>query len=280
MNWAMTVDGGKEAEGNKKAKSSEVALTAISTSPSSKDWVGFWVGFVVYTAVCAILPLLLLHWHYASTSASGTPFWAIVVVLLVCAGGSLWYTFRLIDRQVWKLTMVELVAGSAGQTRYSLDSINKIVLGLPKQLTSKPGRKLDLEMRKGVDDYLLASTLVLIFKDGSILPLKIRFLNNGTRIVNELTTRMHNVVVKSYEFTEHEIELLRTAEPNRLIPAKKRGPAEKKLDPFMVTSKMELPPQIKPDKDKNKDKDKDKGKDKGKGDDKDKGNGTDKDVFK
>ncbi len=79
-----------------------------------------------------------------------------------------------------------------------------------------------------------------------MLPLRIRFLENGTALVNDLTTRFHHLVVQDYKYSESEIAVLKKAEPNRLIPSRHKATPAPAVGIPTVTSSTPLPTQPPP----------------------------------
>jgi hypothetical protein len=213
----MTDAGANQAEDKSKTDGGEELAIEISVHPTSRTWLSFAGGFLMYAIIAAILPLLLLHWYFVGTPEGETPIWVYVAVGLICAGGAFWFVRRSADRLYWRLTDTHLIAGSAGHTRYPLESIEKIILGLPRELGGTPAHKSEIQERKSVDAYLQASALLVIFQDGSMLPLRIRFLENGTALTKALTERYHHLVVQDYKYSESEIAALKKSDPNQLV---------------------------------------------------------------
>ena len=86
----------------------------ISTRPTANDWIAYIVGFPMFTAIAAMLPLLLLQSHYVHTPTGTAPTWAIVGVLLFGAVVAFWFMSRLVNRHFWRLTRSELIGGILG----------------------------------------------------------------------------------------------------------------------------------------------------------------------
>src|SRR5579862_5798074 len=116
------------------SKDASPAVPTIATRLSSREQVGYIVSFLIYTIIAAVLPLLVLHWYFGNFHSEGIPVAVIAAVVLVCAAISLGFILSRVNRQVWRLTEKELITGLAGQTRFPLDSIEKIIVGLPKQM--------------------------------------------------------------------------------------------------------------------------------------------------
>ncbi len=189
----------------------------ISTRPTSKDWLGYIVGFPMFTLIAAILPLLLVQSHYLHTPAGTAPPWAIIGAVLFGAIVSFWFTSRLLNRHFWRLTQSELIGGMTGKIRYPLSSIEKIIVGLPDSMpVPGTGAFVSPALRELYAERQVASLLVM-FQDGALLPLKLRAMTNGPALMNELINRLNDRAVRDYVYSEKEIKILRGAVPNMLI---------------------------------------------------------------
>jgi hypothetical protein len=182
----------------------------ISTRPTSKDWRGYIVGFLTFTAIASILPLILLQFHYVNTPAGTAPSSQIVGVVVLSAFVSFWFCSRLVNRNFWCLTQSELIGGITGKIRYPLSSIEQIIIGLPSQMPI-PGTALASPALK--ENYVerQAASLLVKFRDGTLLPLKLRAMANGAELMDELVNRLSDRVVRNYVYSEKEIKRLRGA---------------------------------------------------------------------
>jgi len=189
----------------------------ISTGPNANDWLACILGFPMYTAIASILPLLLLQWPYMNTPNGRAPAWAFAGILLFGAAVAAWFTGRLLNRQFWRLTQSELVSGMRGQTRYPLSNIEKIVVGLPGQLPVAGMGVFASPAQLEIFAEKQATTLLLKFNDGAMLPLNLRALANGAALMEELTGRLQERVTRNYTYSDQEIKTLRRADPNALI---------------------------------------------------------------
>jgi hypothetical protein len=189
----------------------------ISTRPTSRDWIAYIVGFPMFTAIAAILPLLLVQSHYVHTPTGTAPAWEIVGVLLLGAVVAFWFTSRLVNRHFWRLTRSELIGGITGNVRYPLASIEKIIIGLPDQMPIRGTSAIVSPALKELYAEKQAASLLVIFQDGALLPLKLRAMANGSMLMDELVDRLQNLVVRDYVYSDKEIKILRSAVPNMLI---------------------------------------------------------------
>lgn len=136
-----------------------------------------------------------------------------------------WFTGRLINRHFWRLTQSELIGGITGNIRYPLSSIDKIIVGLPNKMPI-PGSNAVFStglLSPAIKELYAAKqagSLLVKFQDGSLLPLKLRAMVNGGILMDELVNRLQNCVVKDYQFSDQEIKILRSADPNMIIRKK------------------------------------------------------------
>lgn len=189
----------------------------ISTRPTSKDWRGYIVGFLTFTAIAAILPLILLQFCYVNTPAGTAPSSEIVVVILFSAFVSFWFCSRLVNRNFWCLTQSELIGGVTGKIRYPLSSIEKIIIGLPGQIPIPGTTAFTSQGLKELYAEKQATSLLVMFQDGALLPLKLRAMTNGAVLMDELVDRLQSRVVRDYVYSDKEIKTLRGVIPNILI---------------------------------------------------------------
>jgi hypothetical protein len=192
-------------------------ISIASTRPTSSDWIAYIVGFPMFTAIAAILPLLLLQSHCVHTPTGTAPSWAIVGVLLFGAVVAFWFTSRLVSRHFWRLTQSELIGGITGRIRYPLSSIEKIIVGLPGQMPIPRTGAFASPALKELYAEKQASSLLLMFQDGTLLPLKLRAMADGATLMDELVSRLQNRVARDYVYSDKEIRILRSAVPNMLI---------------------------------------------------------------
>jgi hypothetical protein len=171
----------------------------------------------MFTAIAAMLPLLLLQSHYVHTPTGTAPTWAIVGVLLFGAVVAFWFMSRLVNRHFWRLTRSELIGGITGNVRYPLTSIEKIIVGLPDQIPIRGTSAIVSPVLKELYAEKQATSLLVMFQDGALLPLKLRAMANGSMLMGELVDRLQNHVARDYVYSDKEIKILRSAVPNMLI---------------------------------------------------------------
>jgi hypothetical protein len=131
--------------------------------------------------------------------------------------GCIWFVSRLVGRYFWRLTQSELIGGINGKIRYPLSSIEKIIVGLPGQMLVPGAAALASPALKEAYAKKQAGSLLVIFQDGALLPLKLRAMTNGGILMDELVNRLPNRVTRDYVYSDQEIKILRSAVPNVLI---------------------------------------------------------------
>jgi hypothetical protein len=189
----------------------------ISTHPRKEDWVACVVGFPMLMSIGAVIPLLGLNYLYLNSPDGRPPSPATLAMIAFGAAIAIWFVWRTVSRQYWRLTDSELIAGVGRPIRLPLADVDKVVVGLPVEqpLPGTPRRgsptlRLAFETTR-------ASTLVLIFRNGLVLPLNLRRIPHGTELMTELTSRLKNRLAQSDVYTTDEIRLLRHADLNALI---------------------------------------------------------------
>jgi hypothetical protein len=173
-------------------------------------------------------------------------FLTILLLLAALVPGflfGLWFARKSIDKLYWQLTDTELSRGPYRRQKFPLASIDKIIVGLPpanavvKMLQqAKPGTALGtsvdvlstvqpgLNMVKNLSlaSAMKGNSLLICFKDGSWLPLRLFALPNGRALMDELRERCKDRVVESYTFSREELRRLRRRDTNELIPPPKK----------------------------------------------------------
>jgi len=177
------------------------------------------MAFVFGTFACgiiaAILPLLVLEYSYLN-SPTRPPVAAFLAVLMFGFMVGARFMLGMLDRMFWHLSGVELIGGWRGKVKLPLSSLVKIVIGLPNKVPL-PG------LEKSAPQQMRETAILLCFADGSLLPLRLEGMPNGTRLTDELLSRYAARVDRTYKYSGAEIRLLRKAEINVLI---KRDPAQ------------------------------------------------------
>lgn len=207
--------------------------------PNRKEFFGSIFIFSLIGMVAIMLLELFVQWHLGGPEYELPK--KILIPLSVAAAipgflFGLWYARKQRNKQFWQLTDVELVCGLSRQQAFPLNSIQKIIVGLPTGLAGKflrndkPGSKTSVAL-----DALAATdrnwdtvrkiylptrenSLVLCFNDGSWLPLCLYALPNGAAIMDALKTRFKDRLVHNHDFSPQEIHRLRSRDINELIP--------------------------------------------------------------
>jgi hypothetical protein len=193
----------------------------IRTGLSVRDRFGFGLCFVVYTVMAAVLPLMIFTWFFLNTPSGRAPGWTVALSFLVGAAASVWFTGSLIGPRLWCLTDSELINGIRGKKRYPLSSIQKVIVGLPDQLSGTwVGELASVSDKYGTfEDYVESrpNALLLVFQDGSMLPLTLHKVMNGPLLKFTLAERLKDRVIHDYKFSEQELRLLKRAERDRKV---------------------------------------------------------------
>ncbi|MBI5775228.1 MAG: hypothetical protein HZA89_16010 [Verrucomicrobia bacterium] len=192
-------------------------MIEIATRPSKSDWFASIIVCPIFVAIGAIPPLLVVSGFYIDSPTGRTPKLALAGCLVIGAILALWFSWRTLNRFYWHLTEAELIVGRWGRKHFALSTVDRVVLGLPPiLLQSGLGKLVTPEVRHAYT-VARASSLLLIFKDESLLPLTINHLPNGTALIDELMKRLQNRVMSDHVYTEEQIKRLRGADPNVLI---------------------------------------------------------------
>lgn len=123
------------------------------------------------------------------------------------------------NRWYWELTETELVWGIRKKKVYRLANIVRLLDGIPniaspaKSVVDLINPRLSARLALG-----RAQAFLLVFRDGSLLPMHIHACEGGTRLMEELKVRLGNRVYQKRELSEVEARALRMADWNRLIP--------------------------------------------------------------
>ncbi|MFZ0828176.1 MAG: hypothetical protein WAO02_12195 [Verrucomicrobiia bacterium] len=200
--------------------------------------------FIGFGAV--MLLELFLQFHFAGPDYQ-LPRRLIAPILLAAAAPGflfgLWFAKKMLNKQYWQLTDAELSCGIFRQQIFPLDSIEKIIVGLPVNAVEKLFQRAQPGTATGTTVDVLAkvdpmwntarslwqtraikeNSLLICFKDGSCLPLRLFALPNGTAIINELKERCRDRLVQDYTYSAEEIRRLRKRDVNELIPAPKQS---------------------------------------------------------
>jgi hypothetical protein len=195
---------------------------------------------------CCRVAIAFLQFHFGGPDYELPHRYVIPVLFVAAIPGflfSLWFSKKMLNKQYWQLTDSELSCGIHGQQKFPLASIEKIIVGLPPMNAvlkvlqrAKPGTALgtSVDVLSAVDprwntlrNLALASaekenSMLICFKDGSMLPLRLYLFPNGKTLMDALKERCKDRVVQSYDYTPEDIRRLRRRDVNELIPAPKR----------------------------------------------------------
>jgi hypothetical protein len=122
------------------------------------------------------------------------------------------------QRWYWQLTDTELVCGALTKKVYPLSSIVRLSDGIPD--IALPAKSLIDAINPILSEVLArgrAQAFLLVFQDGSLMPLNLHACEGGTQLMEELKVRMGNRVSQKCELTEAEAKALRLADWNRLV---------------------------------------------------------------
>ena len=154
---------------------------------------------------------------------------------------SLWFAKKLLDKQYWRLTDKDLESGIFYQKKYPLGSVEKVILGLPVDAIGKIFQKAKpntvagttLDVLSAVDSRVntarkiyqaradIDNSVLLCFKDGALLPLRLFLLPVGSTLLEQLRERLKDKLVRNYCYSDDEIRRMRHRDMNELIPPPK-----------------------------------------------------------
>jgi hypothetical protein len=200
--------------------------------------------FIGFGAV--MLLELFLQFHFAGPDYQ-LPRRLIAPILLAAAAPGflfgLWFAKKMLNKQYWQLTDTELSCGISRQQRFPLVSVEKIIVGLPTEALGKLFQRAQPGTVAGTSVDVLAkidpmwntarslwqaraakeNALLICFKDGSCLPLRLFALPNGTAIIEALKERFKDRLFRDYNYSVEEVRRLRRRDANELIPAPKQS---------------------------------------------------------
>jgi hypothetical protein len=209
---------------------------------------GFYATILIF-AVVGMIPIMLLglflQFHFAGPSGPEHPLPGFLVVLIMLAAATpgalfgLWFARKQSRKQFWRLTDTELSCGLSRPLSFPLANIEKIIVGLPVNALEKmfqrarPGTvagapvavlsAIDPRMNTIRAISLAAAqkenSLLICFRDGSCLPLRLFLFPNGTTIMDALKERFKDRLLQSYDYSADEARRLRRHDVNELIPA-------------------------------------------------------------
>jgi hypothetical protein len=186
------------------------AKTDIQTFLRITDWIWCVLGILFFGGIVAGLLLICLDYFHLDPPTKHPPTIENIVVMIFGVSVGAWFVWWLLNRLYWRLTEVELIGGRLGKTRLPLSSLQKIVIGLPNKFLIPGTEHLVLPQ-------IRANSILLSFSDGSLLPMNLHGMPNGTLLMNELISRFSERVDQRYVYSDKEIKILRKADINVLI---------------------------------------------------------------
>jgi len=199
-------------------------------------------------AVIGMIPIMLLElflqFHFAGPDYQLPRFLVLPIMLAAATPGclfGLWLARKQLKKQFWRLTDTELSCGISRPQIFPLADIEKIIVGLPDDALgkmfqrAKPGTVAgaSVAVLSAVDPrwntikglYLARArkenSLLICFKDGSWLPLRLFLLPNGTALIDALKEQSKDRLIHDYNYSTEEVRRLRRRDVNELIPAPK-----------------------------------------------------------
>jgi len=142
------------------------------------------------------------------------------------AGGMVFWIFFMrweFDRWYFKLNDSALVAGKHENKVYPLQSISRIIPGLPEQV--HPVVALNKFTNPGIWNKAIEQRkrgLLVQFHDGRMLPLHLHSCVGGTKVMNTLINRCLDQLDLDYQYAPEETKSLQWVNWNRM--ARKKTP--------------------------------------------------------
>lgn len=220
----------------------------IQATPKSTGPLGLFQSTVLALgfALFGCFPFLfLVMYFYLGKPYSKPPILLDIATFIPGFLFGIWYAENLRGRHRWTLTDIDLTGG-IGKKTFPLASIAKIVVGLPNE-TFIPGLEKVFEddepstttsttlslssifvpqlsmIRRNakIRKFQRERTFLLIFDDGSLLPLYLPFSQNGEALMAELESKLRDRLIFNYDFSAEQAHKLSMVEANVLIPANK-----------------------------------------------------------
>ncbi len=189
-------------------------MKEITTHPNRKDWITAIVFFPMYVLFAAILPWVGLNYFYLHSPTGKPPLLLDIAAFIFGAVVAFWFFWRIINRQYWQLTESELIFGIRRTIRLQLAEIDKIIVGIPREY---PMEKFANPMQQQLFATQRNLSLLLVFRDGTLLPLYLYLIPHGSELMSELESRFQNRLVKNYTYTPDAIRVLKRVDLNALI---------------------------------------------------------------
>jgi hypothetical protein len=204
------------------------------------------VVLALFLGLIGFIPCaLIVDYFYLDKPYAKPPIPLMIAASLpgLCFG--IWYVQNLRNRHRWILTETDLIGG-LGKKKFPLSSIIKIIVGLPNETfvlavgkaleNDKPGSTTDTVlsassflvpqtamMRRNfqIRKFQRERTFLLVFIDGSLLPLYLLLSKNGEEFMAGLESKLRDRLVFNYDFSHEKAHKLSLVEANILIPAEK-----------------------------------------------------------
>jgi hypothetical protein len=213
------------------------------------------IGWIAVTLLGLFLVMFLLQHHIqVPLQRFPRPIGILLLIGMAVPGFlfGLWFAKKEMNKGCWQLTSTELQCGTHGQQKFPLSSIEKIIVGLPAtnavvKVLQKAKRGtalgttvdvlstiqpiLNTARNLSVAGAIKDNSLLICFKDGSWLPLRLFALPDGRALMDALRERCKDRVIESHNFSPEELKRLRRRDPNELIPA----PKNRNLQPDELT---------------------------------------------
>jgi hypothetical protein len=216
----------------------------ISAFRSKMEFYGMVLIFAAVGMIAIMMLELFLQFHFGGPDYQLPRFLILPIFLAAATPGclfGLWFARKQLKKQFWRLTDTELSCGLSRPQSFPLADIEKIIVGLPVGTLgkmfqrAKPGTVADgsVAVLSAIDPrwntvrglYVARAqkenSLLICFKDGSKLPLRLFLLPNGTAIIDALKERFKDRLIQSYDYSAKEVRRLRRRDVNELIPAPK-----------------------------------------------------------
>ena len=185
----------------------------ITAKPTRGDLIAWWLVLFPLLALIATIPFLLgVGFLQMQHTGKPVPLWEFPLIAIPGILLGLHVSRHLLNRRYWSLTEEALLAGAAGKRAYDLADLDRIIPGIPLQRQWLLGVLNQDAIDLVVVNHRLA--LVLRFADGTLLPLNLHALSDGTRLMTELVSRFREKLDPEYEFSPQEMKCLRRTEFN------------------------------------------------------------------
>ena len=189
----------------------------------------FCVNVLIFTfagLVAGVLPVMFWAIHFAGTSRQPPRVLEYVLLLIFSATLTagfvfgVWFARKQSRKQFWRLTDTELTCGRSRPQSLPLARIEKIIEGLPTDALAKLFRRAKPGTVAGTSLAVLSTvdprwntvkgmhlvraqkenSLLICFRYGSWLPLRLYLLPNGTAIMDALKERFKDRLIQSCDY--------------------------------------------------------------------------------